>query len=226
MDDFEAALRLLIRRARGDHSPDSRPEQFPQASPDAHGGLPGWDLFVAWEATAKPKPATVLRWRAVFLKLQEDFRERPIASLSFQEALEWVQALVNAKRSAATVADVWLSAARTVCAWGKLHQKITHNPFAGLPFKATAKPRLREDAFTAQETQTILSAALGIGNTHKPFNAVKRWVPWLCAYSGARVGEIIRFEREEPARARCNVVALVVRPATGPLSPAAGPPVQ
>jgi integrase len=191
--DFAAALRLLIKRARGDHSPDNRPKQFPKVT-DVHSGLPAWDLFKEWQAAAKPKPSTVARWRAVFLKLKEDFGdERPIASLNFDEALGWVQRLVNDERSSATVGDVWLSAARTVCAWGKQHRKISHNPFAGLPFKIESKPRLREDAFTTAEAQIILKSASAIADTDRPFEAVKRWVPWLCAYTGARAGEITQL---------------------------------
>ena len=47
--------------------------------------------------------------------------------------------------------------------------------------------------FTAEEAQAILKAALSIADTGSAFAATCRWVPWLCAYAGARAGEITQL---------------------------------
>lgn len=39
----------------------------------------------------------------------------------------------------------------------------------------------------------ILRAASAISNTRDAFPRAKRWVMWLCAYSGARSGEIAQL---------------------------------
>lgn len=53
--------------------------------------------------------------------------------------------------------------------------------------------RTREREFNEAEAKIILKAALEVTDTRKPFPATCRWVPWLCAYSGARVGEITQL---------------------------------
>ena len=44
-----------------------------------------------------------------------------------------------------------------------------------------------------RRSQDDTEAALGITSTATPFAAAKRWAPWLCAYSGARIGEITQM---------------------------------
>jgi|ERR1700733_13876011 hypothetical protein len=48
-------------------------------------------------------------------------------------------------------------------------------------------------AATIDEARTILRAATAVKETNKAFDAAKRWVPWLCAYSGASCGEITQL---------------------------------
>lgn len=54
------------------------------------------------------------------------------------------------------------------------------------------KPKLREKAFTYAEAMKILRGTLDpVSERFSEAGAgARRWVPWLCAYSGARVGEI------------------------------------
>ena len=53
---------------------------------------------------------------------------------------------------------------------------------------------LRETkAFKPEETKVILRAASAISNTRDAFPRAKRWVMWLCAYSGARAGEVTQL---------------------------------
>jgi integrase len=48
-------------------------------------------------------------------------------------------------------------------------------------------------SFHTDEVKIILRAALAIKDTRKPSAAVRRWATWLCAYTGARVGEITQL---------------------------------
>jgi len=67
------------------------------------------------------------------------------------------------------------------------------NPFVEVRIKVPRKSRTREKAFTPAEIKTILSAALQIQNPRTKMEAAKRWLPWLCAYTGARAGEIAQL---------------------------------
>lgn len=47
--------------------------------------------------------------------------------------------------------------------------------------------------------------------------AAKRWVPWLCAFTGARVGEMIQI-RKEDVRREGKLWMLHVTPEAGPVN--------
>ena len=98
------------------------------------------------------------------------------------------------ERSAATVRDVWVVAARTVFAWAVKRKHTKQNPFktvhVSVPRKKVSRPH---KAFNTDEIKIILRAALTITDTATASGAARRWVPWLCAYTGARVGEIMQL---------------------------------
>ena len=88
--DFAAALRLLIRRAKGDYSPDNRANQFPKFVHTPDPGLSPWMLFERWIAAVKPARSTIDRWRAVFLRLSDDFPAQNAASCTSEQARAWL----------------------------------------------------------------------------------------------------------------------------------------
>jgi integrase len=58
---------------------------------------------------------------------------------------------------------------------------------------------LRDRDFTEAEASKILAAALAPhgGRLSAEHAAARRWVPWMCAYSGARVGEITQLRHKD-----------------------------
>jgi hypothetical protein len=67
------------------------------------------------------------------------------------------------------------------------------NPAEGLTIK-TSKPRkLRAKGFSDKEAILILKHAktYKAGGEAPKLAAAKWWVPWLCAFTGARVGEML-----------------------------------
>jgi integrase len=131
--------------------------------------------------------------------LDKHFGARPASEIATEDAQAWADALVNPKRAPLTVNDTWCSAARTVFAWGVKTRKLSNNPFKVVRVTQPRKVRTRETAeFTAQEAAKILKAALAVGDVpNGTFGAAKRWVPWLCAYTGARAGEITELRGKD-----------------------------
>ena len=127
--DFAAALDLLEKRARGDYSADAYALRFPQFDSARDTGHEPWRLFELWVDTVKPAPATVDRWRGVFLQLATEFAGRTAGSITPEDAQEWADKLVSAERSEQTVHGVWVNAARTVFAWAVARKHTKHNPF-------------------------------------------------------------------------------------------------
>ena len=191
--DFFAAVRLLTRRARGDHGQDKWSEQFPRFEATVDPTLAPWALFERWIDKAKPANSTVNRWRSVFLRLQSDFPTTSAAALSPEQMQVWANGLINSERTARTVATIWVRAARTVFAWGVNEKLISRNPFIGWRIKVPKRISARESkALTGNEADAILTGSLAISVRSKS-DAAKRWCPWLAAYSGARMGELTQL---------------------------------
>jgi integrase len=212
-----AAILLLERRANKDYSPDTRPSEFPKfdgrkiARPA--GDISPWQLFEAWVKARQPAASGVNRWRVVLLDLERRFQ---IANdITENDTREWSRQLVTHERGARTVNDVWLTAARTVFGWAEKERLIASNPFKGLRVTEPKRVKHREtDAFLPDEWKTILKAASAIGPPKTTFQGAQRWVPWLCAYSGARPGEITQL-RGNDIELRGQVYVMKLTPEAG-----------
>jgi integrase len=213
--DFAAALQLLIKRAQGDYAPDDYARRFPKFETLRDAGHDCWKLFELWVAAVKPAAATVSRWRGVLLQLGTAFAGRSAGSITPDEAQEWVDKLIGAERSAGTVRDVWVVAARTVFGWAIDRKLVKRNPFkevrVSVPKKKVSRPH---KAFNADEIKTILRASLAVADTADARAATRRWVPWLCAYTGARVGEITQL-RGVDVREQEGVWVINITPEAG-----------
>ena len=184
-DDLAAALKQLLRLAEGDYSPDKYAERFPKVVEGTDSGVTPWELFTRWIDERKPERSTVESWRYVFQALAEHLKDRTAASIMPEEASGWVRGLITRERSAATVKRTWLNAANTVFRWALDHQHVGRNPFAHIKVTVPKKRQLRETrAFHPDEASTILTASSAISDTRIAHDASKRWVPWLCAYTG------------------------------------------
>jgi integrase len=214
---FVAACDLLERRAQGNYTPDTLPQTFPafeRKKPRSSSGLTGTRLFTAYIPAADLSEGSVRRWRTVFATLDQHLDGRSVEAFSEHEAQQWVAGLVTKKRKAFTVMNTWVPTLRGVCAWGLQQGLITANPFTKAEVKVPdsqqpkRKPPGRETkAFTNDEMKLILSNASAVGDTKQTANALRRWVPWLLAYTGARAGEITQL-RAQDITARDGFVAL------------------
>jgi integrase len=192
------ALSVLEQRANGDYSRDTYPDTFPVYQDQrraASTGMSCWELFGAYVAARKPADGTVNRWRAVFKHLQAAFPESSASVLTEADARAWKDTLVTPKRRASTIDGVWLPAVKTVFAWALTQKQIRTNPFTGVKIDVPKAVVLREEgkSFKPEEVQIILRASTAITNLRDAFPRAKRWVMWVCAYSGARSGEITQL---------------------------------
>jgi integrase len=83
-----------------------------------------------------------------------------------------------------------------------MNGKLPSNAAAGVSIKLGKPARLRSKAFKAAEATALLTAALNLerGNESPRTFAAKKWVPLLCAYTGARVGELAQLRKEDIRR--------------------------
>ena len=191
-EDLAEALRRLLRIADGDYSADKYAERFPKFDGPDTGETPQ-QLFEAWVVERRPARSSVESWRYVFAEMVRDFKDRSAGSITPDEAQDWIRSLTG-KRSPSTVRKNWITASKTIFGWALEHKRFSRNPFAQVKITVPKKHRLREtQAFLQDEWRTIFRASLAIRELDTPGIAARRWVPWLCAYSGARPGEMTQL---------------------------------
>ena len=213
-EDLSEALKRLMRISDGDYRPDKYRERFPKFQGADSGETP-MELFDRWVAERKPAASSVESWRYVFRAMNAHFKNRSASSISADEAQEWTKELVTSRRSAQTVHKTWLTASATVFGWAVEHRLLNRNPFADAKITIPKKQYRRETkALLAAEQRKILRAAIEVGDTSTPSLATQRWVPWLCAYTGARSGEITQLRAEDVIE-RDGIHGLRITPEAG-----------
>jgi integrase len=220
--EFLTATKTLERRASGDWGRDKNLDKLAPPAPltaaNARAGGRGLSshivsardacpsavqLFEAYSQDRKIKPSTIGRQRCVFPALDAWLEAEGLTTVTLDSdaAQRWIDKVAAEGRSTKTIKDTWLAAPRAVFAWAKRRRKLrrSDNPFAGLTIEKHRPAVTREKEFSEAEAQTILRAALALRNIprHKgklvSVEAARRWVPWLCAYTGARVGEMTQL---------------------------------
>ncbi len=128
----------------------------------------------------------------------------------------WLTKLEGQDLSRKTISDSYLTLVKAGFAMSK--RKLVKWPFEGVTLKVPKKTLGRSKGFTPSETAAILSAASegrGVGDRVKPpLRRAHRWVPWLCAYTGARVSEIVQL-RKADFRDEHGVKYIVITPEAG-----------
>jgi hypothetical protein len=127
-DDLAAVLKKLERLAKGDYGDDGYAKRFPKFEGSDSGDTPQ-QLFDRWVFEKQPARGTEESWSYVFRAMTKHFHEHGAASISPEEAQEWITSLIGPKRSARTVDNNYLTAANTIFRWAVEHRRISRNPF-------------------------------------------------------------------------------------------------
>jgi len=138
-------------------------------------GIAKFVAFVGHDDARRVTQADVLRWR-------NHVRDEPQKN--------------GKPRSPQRINVGYLAPLRSAFKHGMSEMLIEHNPAAAVPKLHVPKAiKTRDRMFTKEEQRTILRAALDAGTDERSAfrGLVRRWVPWLCAYTGARVNEITQL---------------------------------
>lgn len=212
----ELAERELLQNANRDYTPNKAvAERFPEYKPPN----PAKKFEVLWADFADAKDlaaSTKKKWEPYFRQLIKRIGTDDMSSVTEQHLLDWRDALLASKVSRRNVKYGYLAAVRAFFRWAKEEKKLPTNPSAEVVVTISEKRKRKKTGFNDREARTILAAALGPQNEQMTEEnvAARRWVPWLCAYTGARVNEITQLRA-------CDVIdvdgipCLHIRPEAG-----------
>ena len=187
---FDYALSLsdrLIGRAEGDYRPDPLLETFPEwqhpQQQKARGAVTVSTIFEAWAQERQFPPKTRYIWERTLGKLTTHLGHQDAAKIKDTDIIAWKDALVHSGLAPKTI-DNYLTTIRTFCRWAAKNKKIPTNPAANIEYRAKKDPAKKRLSYTDEDARSILTAARLQKEAHK------RWVPWLAAFTGARVDEL------------------------------------
>jgi integrase len=116
--------------------------------------------------------------------------------------LEFTEHRMRSGIKAKTVRDSDLSCLKALFGFAVAKGMLASHPAQGITIKVRQGPqKRRRKEFDDAEAQAILTHAWNyrpIDRRESPkLTAAKRWVPWLCAYSGTRVGEMAQLRKQD-----------------------------
>ena len=178
--------------------------------------LPLMPLFDRYAATGSASPVTVKKWRPRVAALIEHLGHDDAARVTRADINAWVAALVAKGLSKKTISGQHLAAVRLALSIAHDDGLIPENPAKGITVRAPKTARLRSRDLSDSEARTILEAALAPQPEDlAPSHALaRRWVPWIMAYTGARVGEVCQLRRMD-LREEDGVPVMVITPDAG-----------
>ncbi|WP_275186012.1 phage integrase N-terminal SAM-like domain-containing protein, partial [Bradyrhizobium sp. CSA112] len=219
------------RNAGGDYSLDSKAARFPEwQTPEgapkekpkrglSKNSLTG--LVEDWWREAKRagrKQSTYESYRNSMGRLVTFLKHDTASRVTPEDIVRFKDYRVQSGVSPKTVKDSDLAGMKTVFGWAVVNRRLPSNPAEGITIKVGKSRKLRSKGFYDSEAIAILkhSREFVPGREAPKLAAAKRWVPWLCAFTGGRVGEMIQI-RKEDIRREGKLWVLHVTPEAGPV---------
>ncbi|SON54342.1 Site-specific recombinase XerD [Hartmannibacter diazotrophicus] len=163
------------------------------------------------------------RWRPIFRQLVDFLGHDDASRLTRDDIIAWKDDLLT-KRSPKTVRDSCLASLKAVLGWAVDNGRLPDNPAVSVKVRMPKPELSREPGYNEREAQLVLTAALnyaprpfganGIIRERPHLTAAKRWIPWLCAFTGARVAELCQL-RKGDIRVEQGIAYLRISPDAG-----------
>jgi len=181
-------------------------------------------LFEGYVREREPARATIKAWRRQLTAFVGFIGHDDAAKVSPEDVIAWKDHLLNKAGkagtglSAKTVGETYLSALKITFRWAVENRKLAENPAATARVRGAKRVYKRERGLTNDEAGMILAATLTPPPPRlSPERALaRRWVPWICAYTGARVNEITQLRSKDVAQIG-GIWTIHITPEAGPI---------
>lgn len=195
----------LLARLDGKEYPETPPEpKKPQAVVQPQGVLL-LELFDGYATAQAISPGVRKEWRNYIAIFTEFLGHGDALRVTRDDVAAWRDHLIKTpgrygkERKPVTVRDKYLTALKGTLNWAVEERLVPANVAAEVVVRVPRAVKLRSPDYTMDEATSILQATLLPPSSHMPATTARarRWVPWLCAYSGARVGELAQLRAED-----------------------------
>ena len=209
---IQRASLTLARYAKGEFGVGPRAGGVWQGSPSVvpDTGLPVLlaDIAKGWSAERKPAQKTLYEWNRVLRQLEAFLGHDDAGRISSEDLISWKGSMVEAGLRPKTIQNAKLAPVRAILQWGVDNRRLAKNPADHVSIEVKAIATEKKRSFTDDEARVILAASL------LEKDSVRRWVPWLGAYSGARVSELCQLRVEDVVKME-GIWCMKVRPGSG-----------
>lgn len=170
-----------------------------------------WEGYEQSRRNAGTAPRTLDGWRSNIEKASRFFHHRPASSIGKKDVWAYAEALRSHEKgtspagrrlTAKTVNDNHLAALSALYKWSISKEILEVDPTKGVRVKASASDSNQIIGYKREQVAAILKATREPRSKRVPAaNAnISRWVPWLCAFTGARISEILWLRRSDVSR--------------------------
>jgi integrase len=144
---------------------------------------------------AKPlAPVTIRKFRRNADEFAKHRDSDIAATVTVAEGRAWMDAMQDAGDLSNKTVSLKFQSIVTILNWGRQNDVEflpAGNPLTGIKTPDAQKTPSDLRAFTLEEARLVLRAS------RKETITWRRWIPWLCAYSGMRVGEAGSLRKED-----------------------------
>jgi integrase len=186
---FDLKVRLvgtLRQRAQGDYTPDPLIQRLPKwdvtKQESVKNRLPLNELVDAWAVERKPAQRTRYEWERAVSRLASHVGHTNPTNLVPADIVSWKDALLASGKSPKTVKN-HLAAVRALFGWAVRNHRMAVNPGTGIDVAAKEKGGNRRLPYSEEDAALLLRLA-------RAEKGAKRWLPWLLAFTGARLEEV------------------------------------
>lgn len=216
----------LVRMAEEDYSEDAAGQRFPkwnEVEPKLTIPSKRLTLETHFETYAKKKAiATRQKYRGCLQELVRFLNTRDLGSATPEKLDEWRDSLVKRELGDRTIKDGYLAAARSFYRWAVKQKHIRMNPASELTIEVEEAVHGRVPYLVDEEANCILAETLRphVGRGTAEWIAAVRWLPWLLAFTGARINELTQLRGQDVSKQTLrgeDVWVITITPDAGPV---------
>lgn len=167
-------------------------------------------LLEDWERERQPRARTVYQTKGVIRELEAHLGFTDARRLTPEHLIGWKDALRASGLSPRTIRGGKLSSVKALLTVAVQNRRLPSNAADGVVIAVKHEPGDGVRGYTDQEARLVLEAAKAATDP------VHRWIPLLCAYSGARLGEICHLRAEDVVTLR-GIPTVSFSPDAGPI---------